>query len=150
MLYFLTVVSSLLLGSSLVYASDCSIASNTPSGLIGKSFQLVTESASSPDRTLTTKIQGTIQVVSGCSFKLTGLTLSNAPASASIKIYGTRSFLYFLSSNSSFFFIVTLSLIVILFISLYLTLIIHKVLALINWLSLFRMISSQGTLLIKT
>lgn len=93
-MHFSNLISSALL-FSVASASDCNNPSNFPSFLSASSFDLVTKSATSPDNSLTTAISGKILVVSPCSLQLVGLTLSGAPITAGIQLYGqsaTQSF----------------------------------------------------------
>jgi len=86
-------LSSLLIASlsiASVFASDCNVPANFPAPLvIGQSFPLVTQSATSSDALLNTTIKGSLTIRSTCSIQLTGLTLTNAPLSAQIQLYGT-------------------------------------------------------------
>lgn len=79
-----------------VFASDCNNPANFPSSLkVGLSFDLVTQSATSPDNSLTTAITGKILILGPCQLQLVGLTLANAPITAGLQLYGqsaTQSF----------------------------------------------------------
>jgi hypothetical protein len=77
---------------SSVLASDCNVASNFPSTLsVGQLFPLVTKSEASPDNSLHTVISSNLKIVSMCSIQLVNLTLSDAPVSAQITLYGSTS-----------------------------------------------------------